>query len=64
MNSSQATQAKTNHEENNWIKTIDATNLDIIEPTDLRVDLGKSTKDHLQSRPNMSIKHGKVKENK
>ena len=50
MNSSQATQAKTNHEEHNWI---DATNLDMVEPT----DLGKSTKeDHLQYRPNISIK--------
>ena len=61
MNSSQATQAKakTNHEEHNWIKTIDATNLDMVEPTDLRVeptDLGKSTKHHLQSRRNMIIK--------
>ena len=52
MNSSQATQAKTNHEEHIWIKTIDATNLDMVEPT----DLGKSTKHHLQSRRNMIIK--------
>ena len=53
-------QAKTNHEEHNWINTIDATDLDMVEPTDLMAeptDLGVTIKeDHLQSRPNMSIK--------
>ena len=51
-------QFKTSHEEHNWINTSDATDLDMAEPT----DLGVTNKDHLQSRPNMSIKAGQSQE--
>ena len=49
-------QSNTNHEEHNWINIIaepTATDLYIAESTDVGM---KTKEDHLQSRPNMSIK--------